>query len=163
MIYASNGLVKLESRLTRKIGYEAYSKALNLPAYAYEKMASGEIINRITTDSDALSFTLRRLIAAFGEIIAAFILIFYIFYNSWIIGIEIIIIMLVLFVIMHFFNPKMKDAHSARKKEQDKFTSLVTESVRGIREIKTLGIRKNLLTEMKEIIELLYKNRSCYP
>ena len=157
MIYASNGLVKLESRLTRKIGYEAYSKALNLPAYAYEKMASGEIINRITTDSDALSFTLRRLIAAFGEIIAAFILIFYIFYNSWIIGIEIIIIMIVLFFIMHFFNPKMKDAHSARKKEQDKFTSLVTESVRGIREIKTLGIRKNLLTEMKEIIELLYK------
>jgi ABC-type bacteriocin/lantibiotic exporter with double-glycine peptidase domain len=50
MIYASNGLVKLESRLTRKIGYEAYSKALNLPAYAYEKMASGEIINRITTE-----------------------------------------------------------------------------------------------------------------
>ena len=157
MIYASNGLVKLESRLTRRIGYEAYSKALSLPAYAYEKMASGEIINRITTDSDALSFTLRRLISAFGEIIAAFILIFYIFYNSWIIGVEIIIIMAVLFVIMHYFNPKMKDAHSKRKKEQDKFTSLVTESVRGIREIKTLGIRNNLLTEMKEIIELLYK------
>ena len=58
---------------------------------------------------------------------------------------------------MHFFNPKMKEAHSTRKKEQDRFTSLVNESVRGIREIKTLGIRKNLLTEMKEIIELLYK------
>ena len=157
MIYASNGLVKLESRLTRMIGYEAYSKALSLPAYAYEKMASGEIINRITTDSDALSFTLRRLVSALGEIIAAFILIFYIFYNSWIIGVEIIIIMIILFFIMHYFNPKMKDAHSARKKEQDRFTSLVTESVRGIREIKTLGIRNNLLTEMKEIIELLYK------
>ena len=114
MIYASNGLVKLESRLTRMIGYEAYSKALSLHAYAYEKMASGEIINRITTDSDALSFTLRRLISALGEIVAAFILIFYIFYNSWIIGVEIIIIMAVLFVIMHYFNPKMKDAHSKR-------------------------------------------------
>ena len=157
MIYASNGLVKLESRLTRMIGYEAYSKALNLPAYAYEKMASGEIINRITTDSDALSFTMRRLVAAVGEIVAAFILIFYIFYNSWIIGVEILVIMAILFLIMHFFNPKMKEAHSTRKKEQDRFTSLVNESVRGIREIKTLGIRKNLLTEMKEIIELLYK------
>ena len=157
MIYAHNGLVKLESRLTRRIGYEAYSKALSLPAYAYEKMASGEIINRITTDSDALSFTLRRLISAVGEFIAAFILIFYIFYNSWIIGVEILIIMVILLFIMRFFNPKMKSLHSKRKKEQDKFTSLVTESVRGIREIKTLGIRKNLLTEMKEIIELLYK------
>jgi len=157
MIYAHNGLVKLESRLTRRIGYEAYSKALNLPAYAYEKMASGEIINRITTDSDALSFTLRRLISAVGEIVSAFILLFYIFYNSWIIGVEIIVIMIILFLIMHFFNPKMKEAHSVRKKEQDRFTSLVNESVRGIREIKTLGIRRNLLTEMKEIIELLYK------
>ena len=157
MIFASNGLVKLESRLTRKIGYEAYSKALSLPAYAYEKMSSGEIINRITTDSDALSFTMRRLITAVGDIVAAFILIFYIFYNSWIIGVEIIVVMSILFLIMHFFNPKMKEAHSNRKKEQDKFTSLVNESVRGIREIKTLGIRRNLLTEMKEIIELLYK------
>lgn len=157
MIVASNGLVKLESKLTRKIGYEAYSKALSLPAYAYEKMSSGEIINRITTDSDALSFTFRKLITALGEIVAAFILIFYIFYNSWIIGVEIVFLMSILFVIMHYFNPKMKDAHTKRKKEQDKFTSLVTESVRGIREIKTLGIRKNLLTEMKEIIELLYK------
>jgi len=154
---ASNGLVKLESKLTRKIGYEAYSKALSLPAYAYEKMSSGEIINRITTDSDALSFTFRKLISAFGEMVAAFILLFYIFYNSLIVGIEILVIMTILIIVMYYFNPKMKEAHSKRKKEQDKFTSVVNESIRGVREIKTLGIRKNLLTEMKEIIELLYK------
>ena len=156
-IIASNGLVKLESKLTRRIGYETYSKALSLPAYAYEKMSSGEIINRITSDSDALSFTFRRLIIAIGDFVSAFILIFYVFYNSWIVGIEILIIMAILFIVMKIFNPKIKEAHAARKKEQDHFTSLVSESVRGIREIKTLGIRKNLLTEMKEIVELLYK------
>ncbi len=156
-VVASNGLIKLESKLTRKIGYEAYSKALSLPAYAYEKMSSGEIINRITTDSDALSFTFRKLISALGEIVAAFILIFYIFYNSIIVGIEILVIMIILIIVMYYFNPKMKDAHSKRKKEQDKFTSVVNESIRGVREIKTLGIRKSLLSEMQEIIELLYK------
>ena len=156
-IIASNGLIKLESKLTRSIGFEAYSKALNLPAFAYEKMSSGEIINRITTDSDALSFTFRKLIVALGEIVAAIILIFYIFYNSYIVGIEILILMIILFFVMHYFNPKMKEVHKERKKEQDKFTSLVNESVRGIREIKTLGIRLNLLEEMREIISLLYK------
>lgn len=158
---SENGLVKLESKLTRKIGYETYSKALSMPAYAYETMSSGEIINRITTDSDALSFTFRKLIIAVGDFVAAFILIFYIFYNSWIIGVEILLCMGFLFLLMHYFNPKMKDSHAARKKEQDKFTSLVSESVRGIREIKTLGIRHNLLTEMKEIIDLLLK-KSIY-
>ena len=154
---SENGLVKLESKLTRKIGYETYSKALEMPAYAYEKMSSGEIINRITSDSDALAFTFRKLIIAVADFVAAFILIFYIFYNSWMIGVEILVCMVFLFLIMHYFNPKMKESHSARKKEQDKFTSLVNESVRGIREIKTLGVRHNLLTEMKEIIEFLYK------
>ena len=154
---SENGLVKLESKLTRKIGYETYSKALSMPAYAYEKMSSGEIINRVTSDSEALAFTFRRLVIAVGDFIAAFILIFYIFYNSWIIGVEILVCMGFLFLIMHYFNPKMKDSHSARKKEQDKFTSLVNESVRGIREIKTLGIRNNLLTEMKDIINTLLK------
>ena len=154
---SENGLVKLESKLTRKIGYETYSKALSMPAYAYEKMSSGEIINRVTSDSEALAFTFRRLVIAVGDFIAAFILLFYIFYNSWIIGVEILVCMGFLFLIMHYFNPKMKDSHSARKKEQDKFTSLVTESVRGIREIKTLGIRNNLLTEMKDIISTLLK------
>ena len=154
---SENGLVKLESKLTRKIGYETYSKALSMPAYAYEKMSSGEIINRVTSDSEALAFTFRRLVIAVGDFIAAFILLFYIFYNSWIIGVEILVCIGFLFLIMHYFNPKMKDSHSARKKEQDKFTSLVTESVRGIREIKTLGIRNNLLTEMKDIISTLLK------
>ena len=156
-ILAETGLVKLESKLTRLIGYEAYTKALNLPAYAYEKMSSGEIINRITSDSDALSFTFRKLIEAVGNIVSALIIIVYIFYNSWIVGVEIIVIMIILFLIMRYFNPKMKESHTERKKEQDKFTSLVTESVRGIREIKTLGIKNNLLTEMKDIIDLLYK------
>lgn len=156
-IYASNSLVKLESKLTRKIGYEAYQKALNMPAYAYEKMSSGEIINRITTDSETLSFTFKKLIQGLGEIISSIILIFYIFYNSWIIGIEIIILMLLLFFIMHYFNPKLKEAHSARKDTQDKFTSLTNESIRGVREIKTLGIKNNLIKEMKGITDILFK------
>ena len=154
-LLAENGLVKLESKLTRMIGYEAYSKALNLPAYAYEKMSSGEIINRITSDSDALSFTFRKLIIAVGEIVAALIILVYIFINSWIVGIEIVAIMFILFLLMKYYNPKMKESHTARKKEQDKFTSLVTESVRGIREIKTLGIKYNLLSEMSDIIKVL--------
>ena len=154
-ILAENGLVKLESKLTRMIGYEAYAKALNLPAYAYEKMSSGEIINRITNDSDALSFTFRKLIVAVGEIVAALIILVYIFINSWIVGAEIVFIMITLFLLMRYYNPKMKESHTERKKEQDKFTSLVTESVRGIREIKTLGIKYNLLTEMKDIIKVL--------
>ena len=154
---SSNEVVKLESKLSRLIGYEAYCKALNMPAYAYEEMSSGEIINRITSDADSLSFTIRKLIEAIADIVSSVVLIFYIFYNSYIVGIVILVLMGFLFIIMKYFNPKMKKAHSERKKEQDKFTSQTSESIRGVREIKTLGIKNNLITEMKSIVDGLYK------
>ena len=54
--FAQSELQKVESKITRKLGYNTYIKALNLPAYAYEKTSSGEIINRINNDADTLSF-----------------------------------------------------------------------------------------------------------
>lgn len=155
-IYANNGLVKMESKLTRKLGFESYTKALNMPAYAYEKMSSGEIINRITNDADSLSFTFRKLVQAVGDFISTIIILIYVFYNSYIIGTEIIVLMFILFIVMKYFNPKMKKAHSDRKKYQDKFTALTNESIRGVREIKTLGVKNNLIEEMKDIIKVLF-------
>lgn len=153
---ASSNILKIESKLTRKLGFETYKKALNLPAYAYEKKSSGEIINRITSDSDTLSFTFRRLIDIAANILGSFILLFYIFYNSYIVGIEIVIIIILLGLVMKIYNPKIKQAHKERREKQDDFTSLVNESIRGVREIKTLGVKNNLITEMKDLIALLY-------
>ena len=48
------------------------------------------------------------------------------------------------------------NVHKERKKVQDKFTSLVNESIRGIREIKTLGVKNNLMSNMKEIIKSIF-------
>ena len=48
---ASSMLQKIESKLTRKLGYFTYKKALNMPSYAYEEKTSGEVINRITNDA----------------------------------------------------------------------------------------------------------------
>ena len=136
---------------------ETYKKALNLPAVAYEKNSSGEIINRITNDADTLSFSFGRLLKMVSSLIASFIIIIYIFVNSWIVGIEILIIVLILLLIIKKYSPISKEIHKERKKEQDRFTSLTNESIRGIREIKTLGIKKNLINSVTEIIKNIYK------
>lgn len=155
--FANSILYKIESSLTRKLGYFTYKKALELPAVAYEKHSSGEIINRITNDADSLSFAFGRLLNMISSLVASLIIIVYIFINSWIIGLEIVIIVGILFLIIRLYSPKLKDINKERKKEQDKFTSLVNESIRGIREIKTLGIKNNLLENMRDIIGLIYK------
>ena len=154
---ANSVLYKEESKLTRKLGFNTYKKALNLPAEAYEKLSSGEVINRITNDADTLSFTFGRILKMVSSLIASSIVLIYIFINSYIVGLEIILIMLILFLILKKYNPLLKNIHKERKGKQDEFTSLTNESIRGIREIKTLGVKNNLITNMVELIKDIYK------
>lgn len=153
---ANSILYKVESALTRKLGFFTYKKALNLPAVAYEEKSSGEIINRITTDADSLSFAFGRLLNMTSSLVASLIIIIYVFINSWIVGLEIIFFVSLLFLILKKYNPLLKQIHKERKKEQDNFTSLVTESIRGVREIKTLGIKSSLIKDMIDIIKTIY-------
>ncbi len=155
--YAGAMLEKIESKLTRKLGYYTYEKALNMPSYAYEEKTSGEVINRITTDADSLSFSFGHLLSAVSSLIGSLVVIIYIFLNSWIVGLEIVIFVLLLFLIIRKYNPVLKQAHKERKEKQDNFTSLVTESIRGIREIKTLGIKNSLLKDMTDIIKSIFQ------
>ena len=158
MIHKANSMLyKVESILTRRLGFNTYKKALDLPAVAFEKKSSGEIINRITNDADSLSFAFGRLLNMFSSLVASIIIIIYVFMNSWIVGIEILILVGILFIIIKIYNPKLRNIHKERKGEQDKFTALTTESIRGIREIKTLGIKNSLITNMSDLIKIIYK------
>ncbi|MDD6652959.1 MAG: ABC transporter ATP-binding protein, partial [Clostridium sp.] len=146
----------IESKVSRKLGYFTYKKAINLPAYAYEKTSSGEVINRIVNDADTLSFAFSRLVALISSLTASLIVLVYIFINSWVLGIEIIIFVGILYLVINKYDPMLINVHKERKKVQDKFTSLVNESIRGIREIKTLGVKNNLMSNMREIIKSIF-------
>ena len=153
-------LSKLESVLTRKLEFYTYKKAINLPAVAFEKMSSGEIINRITNDADTLSFVFLRLLNMVTAFVTSMVLLVYIFINSWIIGLEIIVIVVILYFVIKKYNPILESIHKDRKKEQDKFISLTNESIRGIREIKTLGVKNNLINNAINIVRVLYDKSS---
>lgn len=154
---ANSMLLKIESKLTRVLGFNTYKKALNLPAVAFEEMSSGEIINRITNDADSLSFTFGKMINMISSIVTALVILVYVFFNSWIVGLILIIFLIILYFIIKKYTPLLKDAHKERKTTQDSFTSLANESIRGIREIKTLGIKEQLINNAKKSIDNIFK------
>lgn len=154
---ANSMLLKIESKLTRTLGFNTYKKALNLPAIAFEEMSSGEIINRITNDADSLSFTFGKMINMISSIVTALVILVYVFFNSWIVGLILIIFLIILYFIIKKYTPLLKDAHKERKTTQDSFTSLANESIRGIREIKTLGIKEQLIINAKKSIDGIFK------
>ena len=155
-VKASVMFQKIENVIIRKLSFFTYKKSLDLPAYAYEKTSSGEIINRITNDTDVISSSFEQLVYIFSSLVGSIIILIYIFFNSWIIGVEIIIFIIILFFIIRKYNPLLKNYHKEIREENDKFTSMVTESIRGVREIKTLGIKNNVIKNVKEIIKSIY-------
>ena len=150
---ANASLQKVESEITRKLGYNTYVKALDLPAYAYEQTSSGEVINRINSDANSLSFAFLHILELISSIIGSIIILVYIVFNSYIIAIEIILFLIALYFVIKHYNPLLIKVHKERKKHQDKHTTLINESIRGIREVKTLGIKKELKGESLNINE----------
>lgn len=147
--YLSN---KNQIIISRKIGLDTYDKAMKLPVYAYEKMSSGKVINRITNDTENIVGSIDQLMNIASYIISAAVLLIYIFLNSWILGIEIIIFLIVFSYIIKFFQSKLKIIKKDKKETIDKYTSVTNESIRGYREITVLGIANTLKKDIKSII-----------
>ena len=155
--WASTMVLKIEARVTRKLSYNTYAKALNLPAVAYEEKSSGEIINRIVSDADSLSNIIVRLLDMFTYLLGTIAIFIYIIFNSWVIAIEIIVFIIIFAFFVKKFNIQLKNSQKNRKKEQDRFITIVNESIRGIRELNTLGIKNHLLKDVKNINKDIYR------
>lgn len=147
---------KIESNLSRRLSVMVYKKTLNLPSYAFEEKTSGELINRITSDTETLSNTFNGIIQILINSIGCIIILIYILFNSWVVAAEIMAFLLLILLITKIFNPKIKKINKELKAKKDEYTALSTESIRGIREIKTLGIKSNLLEEVKELRKLIF-------
>lgn len=147
---------KVEANLSRKLSIMVYKKTLNLPAYAFEEKSSGELINRITTDTETLSNMFNNIIQVLINTLGCIFILVYIFFNSWVVGVQIIVFVSIIFVITKMFNPRIKQINKELKAKKDEFTALSTESIRGIREIKTLGIKDYLSSEITQLRKLIF-------
>ena len=148
---------KIESKLSKKLSIMVYEKSLNLPAYAFEEKTSGELINRITSDTETLSNTFNSIIQSLINAFGCLIILIYIFFNSWIVGLEIVVFLIIIILVTKKFNPKIKKINKELKEKKDDYTALSSESIRGFREIKTLGIKNNLIKEIFLLRDLIFK------
>ena len=153
-------LQKIKLQLTRKLSLEVFSKTLKLPSYAFEEKTSGEIINRVTSDTETVTDLFDGLIDLVIDIIACLIILIYVFYHSWIVGLEILIFVIIMTIITIKFSPKLREMHKNIRKINDDCTASINQCVLGIREIKTLGISKRINKLMHNKITDMFDNRT---
>lgn len=153
-------LNKIELDLTREISFNLFKKIGKLPAKAFEEKTSGEMINRITNDAETITDMLNQLLNMLIEIFGSFIIIFYVFYNSWIVGLEIVVYVSLIAFVTSRYTPKIKEYNKTIKTETDGYIADVNQSILGIREIKALGIRNNINKNIQSIINSIFKKRT---
>lgn len=150
---------KLQMSFINKVCKDMYNKYQNLPAIAFEKAGVGELINRLSSDPDRVLDLLNQLVKMILKIIMALIIVIVSFKISIFIGIEITIFAIIMGIISSKYFPVIKNTQKEIKKESDKLIKRATENLTGIREIKSLGIKNNMINLINNDIDN-YCNKS---
>ncbi len=149
----------LEIKFMRDVSFDLYQKIDKLPAIAFEEIATGEFINRLYTDPDRVMELLSKLIKLICKSLVIIILLVICLRISIILGLEILLFALVMGFISYKYFPKIKKTQENIKKESDNYIKVATENITGIREIKSLGIKKNTEKNIFGILEGLFKHQ----
>ena len=144
------------SNTMERISYDVYYKVGLLLARAFEDKPSGEFINRVVNDSATITDTFRQFINVFTTLFTAVLIFIYILLNSYIVALEILIYFVVFYLFSKTFLPIIKKAQREITEEKDKTIAEVNESIRGIREIRALGIRTKVNEIVKRIINIMF-------
>lgn len=148
----------LEIKFTKNVSKDLYKKIDMLPAKAFEEIGVGEFINRLYTDPDRIMELLQKLIRLVCKALVVFVVLIVSFKISLLLGCEILIFGFIMGFISFKFFPKIKKTQESIKKESDNYVKVATENISGIREIKSLGIKKNIENNIFNILDNLFSH-----
>ena len=148
----------LEIKFMKNVSRDLYKKIDKLPAIVFEDIGVGEFINRLYTDPDRVMELLAKLIKLVCKSLVIIVVVILAFKISIILGLEIIIFGTIMGFISYKFFPKIKTTQENIKKESDNYVKVATENITGIREIKALGIKKNIERNIFSNLDKMFDN-----
>ena len=149
----------LEIKFMKSVSFDLYKKIDCLPARAFEEIGVGEFINRLYTDPDRVMELLQNLIKLICKSFVIILVLILAFSISILLGFEILLFAFIMGFISYKFFPKIKSTQENIKKESDNYVKVATENITGIREIKSLGIKKNIENNVFGILNNLFKHQ----
>lgn len=150
----------LEIKFMRNVSKDLYCKIDNLPAIAFEDIGVGEFINRLYTDPDRVIELLSKMVRLICRALVVLVVLVICFRVSFLLGMEIILLIVIMGFISWRFFPKIKKSNEEIKKQSDKYVKDATENITGIREVKALGIKKNIEQRVFKVLDGMYLSQS---
>ncbi len=142
---------KLENYVKRDVKLEILKKSFNINIGEYEKLGNGAFITRLTSDLDSLANSFKRISETVVDFMSKIGFIVFVFIVNYWLGLFlvgfIVVRYLVYLVRMHYYA-KLK---SGVLRRSENINSVIGESIRGIKDIKTLGLSDNIISRVNDL------------
>lgn len=136
--------VQLNNNLVYDLKADMYQKILNLPMKVFDNTSIGDLISRLQGDVFTLANIITsQLVNAVLAILRILIIGIVIFKINLLLSLVVLGAFPISYLIFVIFGKKLRRENEKIKKINDKYFSLIQQSLLGIKHIKTFGIKDN--------------------
>lgn len=142
---------KLENYVKRDVKLKIIKDSFNINIGEYEKLGNGAFITRLTSDLDSLATSFKSISETIVNFVSKIGFIIFVFIISPWLG-----AFLVAFILIRYFVYQVRIHYFAKMKpgvlrKNETTNSMIGESIRGIKDIKTLGLSDNITNRINEL------------
>ena len=143
---------RIYGMVTEDLRNDLYKKIVDLPVEAFDKTKSGEIINRVSESTNTVVDITARLLRVGIRTIRELVLIVIVFFICPEIAMMYLVMIVLMYAIFKKYGAKIKTITKSMRKNSDAYVSNLQQTIQGIREVKSLGLKNNSLLKFKTVI-----------
>lgn len=137
-----------------------FEKIINLPIKAFETLGRGTFLSRLNEDTVAIAnIVTTQLVNVIINFARAIIIGIMVFAISPLLALFTVIMCPSTFIVYLFLGNKLKENSREVKRDSDTYFQELNESLSGIKEIKTLGIKKYRINSFNEASDTLKRRK----
>ena len=151
---------KYSLKTISKIQVKVAEETMKLEVSELDSQSSGVFIDRVNNDTREIINIFSDLGDGIIDVIGNVGVLVAIFFINKVMFVYFVVVITIIYVLEHIRMKKFFELDKKRRELSEKNTGLVSELVRGVRDIKTLNIENNFLKKAKE--KLVESNKESY-
>lgn len=146
-------VISVGEKISANIQKKIYSKVLNLSMTSLENIQSGKIFTTIKAADSGMMSTISSLLQESAYVATSVVMLFIIFFIDWKIGLGVTIISTLSLLLFKIQLDKSKKYLREEFNYADNYSTMLSETTKGIREIKALSLKEKCFWIFKKNID----------
>lgn len=150
----------IEERLLYEIRCDMIERLMNYKIKNFDNSSSGEFLNKIKNDPQDIVSVFSIVQYNIFNIVTEFFMLIYVFYLNFLLGIIYFIGIIFIYFYEKYSYIRLEKLQNNLKNQMDKNDSTITEIIRGIKDIRLLGISNKIKGNTMKSFEEQVKNNA---